>query len=111
MKHIRTIIVSTIFLVPALAFAGGAALPFALTCVVLAVAGVFGNFWFWVFRYAAAYVSEVSPAEVTHIFIGTLVRPDTPPSTIVNTVSSTSDTSALIWRRRMKEKTVLTGPK
>jgi hypothetical protein len=46
-----------------LAFMAGAVLPFALTCAVLAAAGVFGSFWFWVFRYGAAYVSEVSPAQ------------------------------------------------
>jgi len=37
----------------------GAALPFAGTCLVLAVAGVFGNFWFWTFDYARTYVSQV----------------------------------------------------
>ncbi len=33
----------------------GAVLPFALTCVVLYRAGVFGNFWFWTFEYARQY--------------------------------------------------------
>jgi hypothetical protein len=40
-------------------FALGAALPLLVTGIVLALAGVFPAFWFWTFRYAAAYVSEV----------------------------------------------------
>lgn len=39
-------------------FAIGAALPFGVTCLVLALAGVFDNFWFWTIRYAATYVTE-----------------------------------------------------
>jgi hypothetical protein len=46
-----------------LVFAVGAALPFALTCAVLAAAGVFPSFWFWVFRYAATYATEATLAE------------------------------------------------
>jgi hypothetical protein len=43
-------------------FLAGAALPFALTCLVLAYAGVFRNFWFWTFTYAREYSSETSLA-------------------------------------------------
>ena len=43
-------------------FLAGAALPFALTCLVLARAGVFRNFWFWTFTYAREYSSETSLA-------------------------------------------------
>ncbi|MDO8661750.1 MAG: glycosyltransferase family 39 protein [Candidatus Omnitrophota bacterium] len=35
----------------------GAALPFALTCLVLFFAGVFDKFWFWTFQYASGYSS------------------------------------------------------
>jgi 4-amino-4-deoxy-L-arabinose transferase-like glycosyltransferase len=38
----------------------GAALPIALTGLLLAAAGVFGRFWFWTISYAAQYVSERS---------------------------------------------------
>jgi hypothetical protein len=41
-------------------FLGGAVTPFALTCLVLWRAGVFGRFWFWTFTYASRYVSENS---------------------------------------------------
>jgi hypothetical protein len=44
------------------AFLAGVALPFALTCLALARAGVFGNFWFWTFTYAREYSSETSLA-------------------------------------------------
>ncbi len=37
----------------------GVAWPFALTCAVLAWAGVFRKFWFWSIVYARTYASEV----------------------------------------------------
>ncbi len=40
----------------------GGALPFALTCLVLAGAGVFKDFWFWTFDYARTYVTQVPPS-------------------------------------------------
>jgi hypothetical protein len=43
-------------------FLAGAALPFALTCLALARAGVFRNFWFWTLTYAREYSSETSLA-------------------------------------------------
>jgi hypothetical protein len=39
----------------------GAALPFALTCLLFLASGVFDKFWFWTFTYAREYVSMVSP--------------------------------------------------
>lgn len=39
-------------------FLVGMALPFCATSLILLGAGVFTNFWFWVFRYAGEYVSE-----------------------------------------------------
>jgi hypothetical protein len=48
---------------PMLVFLAGAALPFALTCLILWRAGVFRQFWFWTFDYARAYVSQVSLSE------------------------------------------------
>jgi Dolichyl-phosphate-mannose-protein mannosyltransferase len=40
----------------------GVALPFALTCLALARAGVFQSFWFWTFTYAREYSSSTSLA-------------------------------------------------
>jgi 4-amino-4-deoxy-L-arabinose transferase-like glycosyltransferase len=44
-------------------FSGGMLLPFGLTCLVLACAGVFSRFWFWTFTYAHSYVTAVSLSE------------------------------------------------
>jgi hypothetical protein len=41
-------------------FGVAAAVPFALTCLILWMAGVFPKFWFWTFQYARAYASENS---------------------------------------------------
>ena len=40
-------------------FALAAALPLLLTCLLLWIAGVFDNFWFWTVTYARAYVGQV----------------------------------------------------
>jgi 4-amino-4-deoxy-L-arabinose transferase-like glycosyltransferase len=40
-------------------FAGGVILPYALTCLALARAGVFPNFWFWTVTYAREYAARV----------------------------------------------------
>jgi len=47
---------------------GGAALPFALTCLILLGAGVFQRFWFWTFSYAREYVSEAPLASAWSTF-------------------------------------------
>jgi hypothetical protein len=44
-----------------LLFSAAALTPFALICLWLWQVGVFDQFWFWVFDYAAAYVSQVPP--------------------------------------------------
>ncbi len=41
----------------------GMLLPFGLTCLVLACAGVFSRFWFWTFTYAHSYVTAMPLAE------------------------------------------------
>lgn len=45
------------------AFLGGAAAPFAVTCLLLWRAGVFPKFWFWTFIYARQYAAESSLAD------------------------------------------------
>jgi len=41
-------------------FTLGAILPYGLTCLIFAAAGVFENFWFWTVDYALAYISQVT---------------------------------------------------
>jgi 4-amino-4-deoxy-L-arabinose transferase-like glycosyltransferase len=50
------------------AYLAGAALPFALTCLTLAHAGVFKNFWFWTFTYAREYSTATSLTVGTQAF-------------------------------------------
>jgi hypothetical protein len=49
-------------------FLFAAALPFALTCILLFRAGVFHNFWFWTFSYARRYATAVSLSEAWALF-------------------------------------------
>ncbi|HEY7388932.1 MAG TPA: glycosyltransferase family 39 protein, partial [Bryobacteraceae bacterium] len=49
-------------------FAGGVALPFAATCLLMLACGVFDRFWFWTFSYARAYGSIVSLREGLQTF-------------------------------------------
>ncbi len=51
---------------------GGAVLPFAATCVVLSLVGVFGSFWFWTIDYARTYVSQVPAGMGLQILVDTL---------------------------------------
>jgi hypothetical protein len=40
-------------------FGGGMILPFAVTCLALAAAGVFSKFWFWTLTYARSYATSL----------------------------------------------------
>lgn len=44
-------------------FVAASLLPYGLTCLAMALAGVFPEFWLWTFRYARAYTSRISLAE------------------------------------------------
>jgi hypothetical protein len=44
-------------------FGAGMVLPFALTCLWLAAASVFPQFWFWTFTYARSYATALTFAE------------------------------------------------
>ncbi|MCU1271633.1 MAG: hypothetical protein JWN74_2927 [Acidobacteriaceae bacterium] len=51
------------------ALLGGAALPFALTCLMLWRAGVFGTFWFWTISYASQYAINWGLSEGAHLLV------------------------------------------
>jgi hypothetical protein len=53
-------------------FLGGAALPFAATCLVLWRAGVFEKFWFWTWTYARAYGGLIPVSQGIQIFFGNI---------------------------------------
>jgi 4-amino-4-deoxy-L-arabinose transferase-like glycosyltransferase len=49
-------------------YVAGAALPYALTCVLLQRAGVFAQFWFWTVSYAGEY-SKMGARRALHAFV------------------------------------------
>jgi 4-amino-4-deoxy-L-arabinose transferase-like glycosyltransferase len=51
---------------------GGIALPYALTCLILWKAGVFGKFWFWTVSYARQYGELISWKDGLHTLLGRL---------------------------------------
>jgi hypothetical protein len=59
----RHAIFSTGFAGQCLMFGLGMLLPFGLTCLILACAGVFSHFWFWTFTYARSYVEAMPWSE------------------------------------------------
>src|SRR5204863_4096253 len=50
--------------------AAGLTVPFIVLASVIAWFGLFDKFWFWAFRYAGAYVSEVPVTKVWPTFWG-----------------------------------------
>ncbi len=53
-----------------LSFVIGASIPCLVTALLLWNAGVFGKFWFWIFKYATEYGSEVTLSEGFQLFAG-----------------------------------------
>ena len=51
-----------------LIFLAGAIVPFAIACLTLWGAGVFGKFWFWTIKYASVYGSRLSIWDGLQIF-------------------------------------------
>ncbi|HKW17535.1 MAG TPA: glycosyltransferase family 39 protein [Terriglobales bacterium] len=56
------------------AFSAGAAVPFAITCLALWWAGVFGTFWFWTVSYASQYASNWGIVEGARLFANAFPR-------------------------------------
>jgi hypothetical protein len=50
-------------LTAAAALLAGALAPFAAVCLLMALAGIFANFWFWTFTYASEYATVTSLAQ------------------------------------------------
>ena len=54
----------------AVGFIMGASIPRLVTVLLLWNAGVFGKFWFWIFKYATQYGSQVTLSEGFQLFTG-----------------------------------------
>ena len=78
----------------------GVALPFALTCLILFLAGVFKTFWFWVFTYAGAYGSETSLSQGVRTF--TEVFPGIVGPAIGLWIIAALGLAALLWNRESR---------
>ncbi len=81
-------------------FGAGAALPFAITCLVLWRAGVFAKFWFWTFSYAYQYGTSVGTVEGWH----SLVKNFTPAlrSALAVWLLSAVGLSCFVWSRKAR---------
>jgi len=76
----------------------GATLPFALACLFLKQAGVFGKFWFWTFDYASQYVSSI-PFSAGMVNLKTQLSVIAGSSILVWSLAAVGLTS-LIWNKR-----------
>ena len=83
-------------------YAAGAIVPFVVTCVILLAAGVFSNFWFWVFRYAGQYTSENSLLQGVHVFSREFPR--IVGSAVWLWVIAGAGLVALLWNRESRQK-------
>jgi 4-amino-4-deoxy-L-arabinose transferase-like glycosyltransferase len=79
------------------AFSVGAIIPFGLTCLFLAFAGVFDKFWFWTFTYAREYGSILSISDGVSIF--EQVFPAVVHPSILIWVLAAVGLTALFWDR------------
>jgi hypothetical protein len=83
----------------------GAALPFALTCLILWHAGVFEKFWFWTFSYARQYGTRVPFATGVENLWGsasTVIRP-----AVLIWLIAVTGAVALLWSPKARLHTVL----
>jgi hypothetical protein len=85
----------------------GVAMPFALTCLILAVSGVFKNFWFWVFTYAGQYTSEEGFASGLRFF--KINFPRSVGSATGMWIIAGVGLTAFFWNRESRRNAVLIG--
>jgi len=88
-------------------YSAGVALPFVLTCLILLAAGVFKNFWFWVFTYAGEYTSEVSFSQGVVVFMRTFPR--IVGSAVWVWIMAAGGLSALWWHPESRRHATLIG--
>ncbi len=83
----------------------GAALPFALTCLILWHAGVFEKFWFWTFSYAQQYGAITTFSQGLEKFWGSassIIR----PAALIWLIAATGPI-ALLWSPKVRTHRVL----
>ncbi len=86
-----------------LTFGAGLALPFGLTCLVLAMVGVFGRFWFWTVVYAAAYETAIPIKTGFHGYLAEHLR-DTRDLSIGFWFLVLAGLLAAFWQRSLRKR-------
>ncbi len=90
-----------------LLFVTGVIVPYALTCLIFMLAGIFGKFWFWTVKYAMAYTSQVPLSEAWEIFKDRAVYA-TRSARLIWILSGIGLT-ALAWDRQSRQKALFIG--
>jgi hypothetical protein len=85
-------------------FVAGAALPFALTCLILFAAGVFRPFWFWTVSYAWQYATGLPLGVGLRLLVRSVLYTVKPAVYIWIIVAI--GFCALFWDRAIRPKTV-----
>jgi len=88
-------------------FITGAAVPYGLTCVILALAGTFENFWFWTVTYVLSYTSQVPIEQVWSILKNRAVYIGGAAPLIWTLV--VVGLSALLWDKRARQRSTFTA--
>ena len=83
-------------------FSAGAAVPFAITCLLLWRAGVFSTFWFWTVSYASQYASNLGLGEGAHLFA--TVFPAIVASSIWIWLIAAIGISAIFWDHTIRSR-------
>jgi 4-amino-4-deoxy-L-arabinose transferase-like glycosyltransferase len=78
-------------------YACGVVLPFAITCLLLALAGAFGNFWFWTFLYARQYATTIGIREGLDTL--RLILPKVVLPALMIWLLAAVGVSAMVWNR------------
>jgi hypothetical protein len=78
-------------------YACGVVLPFAVTCLLLALTGAFGNFWFWTFLYARQYATTIGVREGLDTL--RLILPKVVLPALMIWVLAGVGFSAIVWNR------------
>lgn len=83
---------------------GGAALPFAMTCLIMLSTGVLSRFWFWTFSYAGQYGNIVTFSQGLEIFWGTASKVVAPgvPIWIIAAIGAI----AVLWGPKARRQTI-----
>jgi len=81
-------------------FSLGAVIPFGVTCFLLYRAGVFDRFWFWTFKYAREYATQMTFPAAVRRFLDQIPHVVLPSALIWGV--ATMGLVASIWDRRAR---------